>query len=149
MSDCFSSVISHMFNWSNLRRLWKLMFGIFNFFENVDNWSQFQSPTSRSEKITNQSRCQTLLIKSGYILIFCHDWIERMKYKLVIYLSFKTVIQYTPMQTVYSIFSDSEINILITQEENQNLEIRCSFLSWPLFFLRVNNVKASILLLRK
>ena len=138
-----------MFNWSNLRRLWKLMFGIFNFFENVDNWSQFQYPTSTSEKIKNQSRGQTLLIKSGYILIFCHDWIERMKYELVIYLSFKTVIQYTPMQTVYSIFSDSEINILITQEENQNLEIRCSFLSWPLFFLRVNNIKASILLLRK
>lgn len=138
-----------MFNWSNLRRLWKLMFGIFNFFENVDNWSQFQYPTSTSEKIKNQSRGQTLLIKSGYILIFCHDWKERMKYKLVIYLSFKTVIQYTPMQTVYSIFSDSEINILITQEENQNLEIRCSSLSWPLFFLRVNNIKASILLLRK
>ena len=138
-----------MFNWSNLRRLWKLMFGIFNFFENVDNWSQFQYPTSTSEKIKNQSRGQTLLIKSGYILIFCHDWIERMKYELVICLSFKTVIQYTPMQTVYSIFSDSEINILITQEENQNLEIRCSSLSWPLFFLRVNNIKASILLLRK
>ena len=37
------------------------------------------------------------------------------------------------MLTVYSIFSDSEINILKTKGENQNLEIRCGSLSC-LFF---------------
>ena len=52
------------------------------------------------------------------------------------------------MQTVYSIFSDSEINILKTKGENQNLEIRCGSLSC-LFFSHVNNIKISILPLRK
>ena len=37
------------------------------------------------------------------------------------------------MQTVYSIFLDSMINALITQGENQNLEIRCGSLSCSLF----------------
>ena len=37
------------------------------------------------------------------------------------------------MQTVYSIFLDSMINVLITQGENQNLEIRCGSLSCSLF----------------
>ena len=43
---------------------------------------------------------------------------------------------------------DSEINILKTKGENQNLEIRCGSLSC-LFFSHVNNIKISILPLRK